>query len=483
MKIIVQIIGWLLGFSWETVQEPETESNDIMDQPLLGVGDEFISLGDGCSGVFCTGATGSGKSSSVGLQVIMNLLNHGLSGLVLTVKSEEIEVWQKAAAKCGRSEDLIIFGKDHHRFNFLAYESASPSGAGLTENVVSLLLAVLGSGAESKGSSDPYWSHAQKQLIRNILDLLQLSGQEVTVSNMLKVVNSAAQSGEEVFTEEWRNESFCFACLEQIENTDGKARDKSTTAIYWLKEFPNLSERTRSIVVSSLTSLLDSFARGVLAELFSTTTTFTPEDSFKGKIIVLALDVHTYKDIGIKAQCLFKMIWQRATERRRITAETKPVFLYNDESQFFFIKEGKQDMMWQTTCRGLRVITVNLTQSISNYLAVIGHNQDEIFSYLGNLRSKVFLANGNHKQNEWAAQNIGQTEQWKLSINGNDKGQGGYSLGQQFMFDVPLVEMQKLKMGTAKNDYLVEGIVQTPGRVWEASGKNWVKTTFKQVQL
>lgn len=483
MKIFIQIIGWLLGFSWEKIHDPTPESNDIMDQPLLKVGDEHISIGEGCSGVFCTGATGSGKSSSVGLQVIMNLLNNGLSGLVLTVKAEEIEVWQKAAAKCGRSEDLIIFGKDHHRFNFLTYESASPSGAGLTENVVSLLLAVLGSGSENKGGSDPYWSHAQKQLIRNILDLLQLSGQEVTVDNMLNVVNSAAQSGEEVFNEDWRNESFCFQCLEQIENTNGKTKDKSTTAIYFLKEFPNLSERTRSIVVSSLTSLLDSFARGILAEIFGTTTTFTPEDSFKGKIIVMALDVHTYKDIAIKAQCLFKMIWQRATERRLLTSETQPIFLYADESQFFYIKEGRQDMMWQTTCRGLRVITVNLTQSISNYLAVIGNNQAEIFSYLGNLRNKIFLANGNHKQNEWAAQNIGQTEQWKLSVNGNDKGQGGYSLGQQFMYDLPLIEMQKLSMGTSKHDFVVEGVVQTPGRIWRESGKNWIKANFKQIQL
>lgn len=483
MKIIIQFIGWLLGFSWETVNEQKTDSDDIMDQPLLHVGNEYISIGEGCSGLFCTGATGSGKSSSVGLQVIMNLLNHGLSGLVLTVKSEEIEIWQKAAAKCGRTDDLIIFGKDHHRFNFLAYESASPSGAGLTENIVSLLLAVLGSGAENKGGSDPYWTHAQKQLIRNVLDLLQLSGQQVTVLNMLAVVNSAAQNADEVYTEEWRNESFCFACLEQIESTEGKTRDKSTTAIYWLKEFPNLSERTRSIVVSSLTSLLDSFARGILSELFGTTTTFTPEDSFNGKIIVLALDVHTFKDIGIKAQCLFKMIWQRATERRIITQATMPVFLYSDESQFFYIKEGRQDMLWQTTCRGLRVITVNLTQSISNYLAVIGNNQAEIFSYLGNLRSKIYLANGNHKQNEWAAQSIGQTEQWKLSVNGNDTGKGGYSLGQQFMYDLPLIEMQKLKMGTAKNDFIVEGIVQTPGRIWEASNKNWIKTEFKQIQL
>ena len=134
-----------------------------MNRPLLNVGDEHITFGEACSGLLVTGATGSGKSSSVGVQMILNLLKHGLGGLVLCCKSDEVETWQKAARHCDREDDLIIFGKDpKHLFNWLDYESSSPTGAGLTENVVTLLLAVLSADNKSNGSGEEFWLNAKK---------------------------------------------------------------------------------------------------------------------------------------------------------------------------------------------------------------------------------------------------------------------------------------------------------------------------------
>jgi hypothetical protein len=54
-----------------------------------------------------------------------------------------------------------------------------------------------------------------------------------------------------------------------------------------LLRFIDLAPKTRSIIVQSLTSLLDPFMRSPLRELFCTDTTFTPEDAQRGKIILL----------------------------------------------------------------------------------------------------------------------------------------------------------------------------------------------------
>ena len=307
----------------------------------------------------------------------------------------------------------------------------------------------------------------------------------MTVGNLLAVVNTAAQFGEQVFDTEWRQNSYCFTCLEKIEANTGKERDKSSCANFWLREFPNLSDRTRSIVVSSLTGVLDVMSRGLLADLLGTETTFTPEDSFDGKIIVLALDLHTYKSIGTIQQILFKMIWQRARERFPIQQATEPVFLWGDEGQMFYVSQGKHDMLFQTTCRSQRVITCYLTQSIDNFLALVGQGQEaEIHSFIANLRTKAFLANSSVRNNRFTADVIGQTRQWNLSVNANEEsGKGGYSLAQQWLPDLPMIELQKLKMGGQQNDFIVEGYVLSPGRVWKRSGKNYVKAEFKQIFL
>jgi hypothetical protein len=73
---------------------------------------------------------------------------------------------------------------------------------------------------------------------------------------------------------------------------------------------------TRSVIVSTFTSMADCFLRGMLGRLFCTETNFTPEDTFKGKIIIFDLPVKEHNELGQFAQVLFKFVWQRAVERR-----------------------------------------------------------------------------------------------------------------------------------------------------------------------
>jgi hypothetical protein len=114
--------------------------------------------------------------------------------------------------------------------------------------------------------------------------------------------------------------------------------------------------------------MADSFLRGTLRDLFCTTTNLVPELTHEGAVILLDLPVKEYNDIGRFAQILFKLLWQRATERRDTTKHPLPVFLWADESQYFVTSH---DQLFQTTARSAKACTVYLTQNLPNYYAAL----------------------------------------------------------------------------------------------------------------
>jgi hypothetical protein len=136
-------------------------------------------------------------------------------------------------------------------------------------------------------------------------------------------------------------------------------------------------EETRSVIVSTFTSMADCFLRGMLRKLFCTTQDFKPEDTFDGRIIILNLPVKEHNELGQFSQVLFKYIWQRAVERRippLITPQQaeqtiRPVFLWADESQFF---ANSYDALFQSTARSSRACTVYLPQNLPSYFAAFG---------------------------------------------------------------------------------------------------------------
>ena len=103
------------------------------------------------------GRTGSGKSSSTGRQLALAQLATGFGGLVCTVKVEEAETWKEYCRQTNRLADLRVV--DHtakYRFDFLqALRDSQGEDAGLTENIVSLLMEVgqVGSRQSSTGSA------------------------------------------------------------------------------------------------------------------------------------------------------------------------------------------------------------------------------------------------------------------------------------------------------------------------------------------
>lgn len=249
---------------------------------------------------------------------------------------------------------------------------------------------------------------------------------------------------------------------------------------YWLREFPTLAEKTRSVIVTTFTSMADCFLRGRLRELFCTSTNVVPELTHEGQIIILDLPIKEFGEVGRFAQVLFKYIWQCATERRNVAESPRPVFLWADESQYFVTSKDKD---FQMTARSSRACCVYLTQNLPNYLSMLGSDRAATDSLLGNFQTKIFHANGDTTTNQWAAEAIARSwhQRRTAGSSGGTRGESthNYGVSESLDYDVLPGEFARLKKGGPENRRLVEAIIFQGGRVF-SSGKTHFQTTFVQ---
>lgn len=464
-------------------------------------------LRDATEGTLVLGATGSGKSSGSGRSLALSMLKSGFGGLVLTAKADERSVWEGYCQESGRTDDLVVFGRDRpFRFNFLDYElQRKGDGAGLTENILNLFSTVLevaernstGSGGRE---DEGYWKRSTRQLIRNCIDLLSFGLGRVTIPDLYRVVISAPASRDQINSADWKTKSFCFRCLAEADKRPKRSReskDFELVADYFMVEFPSLSEKTRSVIVSTFTSMVDVLNRGILSELFCTETNIMPEAVLDGKIIVIDLPVKEYAEVGQFAQILWKYCFQRSIERRNIAENARPVFLWADEAQYFVTA---YDMQFQTTCRAARVATILLSQNISNFYAALGGNEKgrvEAASLFANLNTKIFHANGDPVTNEWGSSIIGRKRQimanGSTSYSSEDQhlqgiglswmGSGGTlssGFSEVYEYEVQPSAFTQLRTGGIENQRRVEGIVFQNGKRFRVSGRTWLSVAFEQ---
>jgi len=459
----------------------------ILDIPLLWISPHDVwRVRDACEGTQVFGATGSGKTSGSGQSIAKAFLASGFGGIVLTAKPDERAQWEKYAREAGRGDSLIIVSPtEPWRFNFLDYELRRPGlGAGDTENLVRLFFTVLEIGEGKSGqTSDPFWDRAAKQMLRNAIDLLTAAKGRLVLAEIYDLITSAPTSVDETMSEAWQRNSLCFECIAEgdarVKGTE-KEHDFRLASKYWLREFPTLAEKTRSVIVTTFTSMADCFLRGKLREMFCTSTNFVPEHTHLGHIVILDLPVKEYGEVGRFAQVLFKHVWQGATERRVVETGTRPVFLWADESQYFITSTDKD---FQMTARSARACTVYLTQNLPNYLASLGGDRAAADSLLGNFQTKIFHANGDATTNQWAAESIARS--WQQRRSGGTSGAAGEksshnsSYSDSLEFEVLPGEFTRLRKGGPENQQQVEAIIHQGGRIF-SNGKTHYHLIFRQ---
>lgn len=410
---------------------------------------------------------------------------------MLCAKKEERLQWEQWAIATGRKDDLVIVdGKGQARFNFLDWEARhAGEGGGLTINIVALLDEIAGAiagkaGKDENGGDNKFFDDALHHMLTNLVDLPIFAGLPVSLPLLRSIVTTAPTSLKELEDPDWQKMSTCAAIIEEAEQklqgADKESRsDLEECKNYWLREFPVLSDKTRSIIVLSFSMLVRPFITRPLRRLFSTDTTVKPEDAFAGKIFVIDLPVQEYRLAGRVANLAWKYCFQVAVLRRAQPQKgyLRPVFLWADEAQNFV---SNFDAEYQAVARSAGGCTVYLTQNRESYRRVLG-NDDAVDSLLGNLQAKFFCQNSGDT-NEWAAKLLG--ERWVqvsgTNVSRNDQGaSGGVSRSEQRRYFVEPAQFTTLKRGGDAYSFQVECIVYKGGHLF-GGGLPFRLLTFNQ---
>lgn len=408
--------------------------HDILDTPLLRLTpwDNFY-LRDAVQGVSVFGGIGSGKTSGSGQALAGAYLRAGMGGLVLCAKPEEVQTWRRYCAAHGRAASLIEVDP-RQGFNFLAWELARQGGDGVNA-VIECLMRILEMARAASPTpgrpGDAFWEDTTKQILRHTVPVLYAATGTVRIDDILRFVRSAPRNPDEMRDPEWQRGSFFCACFT-------KAAPRLPDAIgerlvsYWRNDFATLDGKTRGNILISLTTTLDRFNHGWLRTAFCGRTTVVPEMCFHGAILLLAMPALTLNEDGILAQQLWKYMWQRAASARNgLAAEhrERPIFLWADEAQYFL---NSQDAEFLSTCRGSRVCTVFLSQSLPTYYAKMGGDnaRDRVHHLLGNFATKVWHnAGGCAETAEWAAKTLGRTLQWRENYSHGEGSSLNHGMG------------------------------------------------------
>lgn len=496
-----------------------------LDKPLLSIpypeGSADWTIRDALEGVQIFGGIGSGKSSGSGRMLALKYLSHGFGGLVLTAKPDEKEQWVQYCKETNRLADLAVIepnGKYH--FNFLQYETSQSNGnEAITDNIVQVLKTVILAGKEKEGgggSDDGFWQTALDMLLFNVIDLCRMAYGEISVERMYEIVQTIPKAqpdpsndedtGSEVDAfnkayeiahakvrekvKEWYtdlspgqkhaipdDESYNLAILEAVP----EARLLKFLHEFFLDSFKNLSPKTRSIIEFTFSGFLFRLLREPVYSMFCKhKSNVTPDDCLTGKIILINLPVKVYHKVGRDCQILLKYIWQRAMERRAITPQSQPVFLWADEAQNFL---HEHDAEYQATARSSRISTVYISQNLPNYYASMGGQKAEyrVKSFLGTLGTKIFHANADIETNKYSSDLFGDVmyEDHGRTVTVAEKFSQSDSLSLKMDKHVRPEKFMNLKTGGPRNAHRVEGFFHKQGS--SLFGKyNFTKASFNQ---
>jgi hypothetical protein len=209
-----------------------------------------------------------------------------------------------------------------------------------------------------------------------------------------------------------------------------------------------------------------------------------------GAIILIDLPLKQFGEVGTFTQVIWKYCFQRAMERRDVSANPRPTFIVCDESHLLSVSS---DQIFQTTARSSRTAVVYATQSISNYLAAFGEKAEaEVHSLLGNLQTQVFHQQADTRTNSYAAELIGRTRQyftnasnsyqpedWLASVTGSRRPSISAGVTEAFEFEVQPSLFATLRKGGPPS-WEVDGIVYQGGRRFSSTDRPWTPFTFRQ---
>jgi hypothetical protein len=462
-----------------------------LDFPLLTFGPgTYFTVRNAVESVAIFGELGAAKTTGSAAAFLLRYLEAGFGGLINCVKPGERELIEEYARATGRSNSLIIISPKHgNRCNLLKYIQKRPGALGSrVEQMVSMMMTIVEAverGELGKQEGNPFWARANRELLRNAIEICIAARGEVTMRMLNEVIESAPHTPEQVQDHDWQTGSLCYQLIEEADQKEKPHREQADfelAARYFLRKFCDFPHETRGSILATYGVMADVLLRGHMADLFDGDTTCVPEMSFEGAIIVLDLPVKTYGQAGLYVQSAFTYLWQTACEQRDVKKSPRPVVWYCDEAAFMVCNYTYEFL---ATSRSARVASILITQNKPNYLAAMGGEmgRHRVDAFLGNMGTKIFHAQGDAETNRWASDIISEAVEIRLNFHsqndnsGRGNGGGSEQIGRKVLPSV----FTQLKKGGPQNDFITATILYQTGAAFPANnGEPWLRVNFKQ---
>ena len=439
-----------------------------LDQPLLSLGPfaDAFTLETAFRGTKIYGATGSGKSSGFGAALGCAYLEHGFGGLVLCAKADndELDHWLKLAKLSGREKSIIHFGIKNQeidlKFNvieFLRHLNKS-SKNDFQINIVTLLKQITNNFKDQKVSnSDGFWDGVTEQYLTHLITIALVICQDTqitfeTLFDLFKSINNNVAFDE---------------LIPDFEAKIFANSDLKLAVSFFAVEFQELNEKTRSIVITALSSMLFKFNVGMLKNLYGTTGNISPKWIMNGAVIVINMPTEEFGEVGKISNLIWKFAFQKAVQsREKLNGEYRPIFLWADEVQDYI---HANDSKFQATARSKWCATVFLTQNIPGLRLALGGGsaaQDAIKSLDSNLVNSIFNQNIDEETNKYASTVLGlkKVQHKTESFTGFWSSRRTITMSEKEEPRVNFDAFRRLKSGGQNNGFRVEFYASFPGK-------------------
>lgn len=416
----------------------------------------------------------------------------GAGLVVIPAKITDRAYWERVCRETGRLADLVIFDSSQS-FNWLGFELAT----GSVESAASVLRAMVELVSRNSGEGgERFWIDATARLLKNAVELARLSMDVPSIEAIYGIVTSAANSLQEVQSEEWKRTSYCAGCLYAAKARHGEDdRNLKLISAYWLVEIARLSDRTRSILDTMSVQVLAPFLSGPASAMCGTETTVSPADALAGKIVLVDYPVLT-DEANVLCAVVWKVLTQRAALRRVAGPATPLCAVFVDESHLTALPGI--DAKVAAVSRSHKLLQINVVQSLPLLYASLGGGEkakQEALAWVGNLQVKVFCQNTDMEGTcELLSQLCGQSKQ--LLTGGGSHPQEHDPVGEFFGTSRPCVSVNfneqwlpilrpeqlagdELRKGGPENGFMVDAFVHIGGRRF-SNGKVVIKAAFKQ---
>jgi hypothetical protein len=475
----------------------KTGGGSDLDKPLLNWTPQDAFRRRDLLRSFCVqGASGSGKSSAVALQLARALLkDRRIVFHIVASKPEDRQWWQQRFAEAGRENELRIVAPDSGmHYNMLDSELK----AGADDRELASILMTSGEtlrradATGGGGENDQFFRDQSERMLENAILPLRLATGMVRASDLQTFISGAAMTIDQVSQPGWRQgfHSKTLKAALDAPKTEIEKADMEQCADYWLGQIPTLNDRTKTSILITVQGLLHVMGSGVVRNMISSDTTLSPAMMDDGVSILVDMPGSRYGASGQFVNAAWRLGVQRHVLRRHAKPGDRIIVQWIDEFQNHAFSG---DSRYLAECRSHLGCQIVLTQSLHAFYAAIkgGRSGEHLAdALLTNYGTKCFCALGDAKTAEYASSLVGKSLQTFIGgsmapatdlydeLVGRSKFTGNFSEHYESVLQ-PNAFMTGLRTGGANNGYVADAIVIRSGETF-SHGSNWLRIAFGQ---